>query len=41
LQTALDELSKAGFKGIELRTAEGEVFKGGEEPYWLWIVARK
>jgi SAM-dependent methyltransferase len=41
LQAALDELPKVGFKDIELRTAEGEVFKGGEEPYWLWIVARR
>jgi SAM-dependent methyltransferase len=41
LQTALDELPKVGFKDMELRTAEGEVFKGGEEPYWLWIVARR
>jgi SAM-dependent methyltransferase len=41
LQTALDALSRVGFKDIEVLTAEGEIFKGGEEPYWLWIVARK
>ena len=41
LQIALDELPKAGFKDIELRTAEGVAFNGGEESYWLWIVARR
>ncbi len=35
------QLWRVGFKNIELRTAEGEVFHGGEEPYWLWIVARR
>jgi SAM-dependent methyltransferase len=41
LHTAMDELSRAGFRDTELRTMEGEVFHSGEEPYWLWIVARK
>jgi hypothetical protein len=41
LQTAMDTLPEAGFAAIELRTMEGKVFDGGEEPYWLWIVARK
>jgi len=41
LHTAMDELSRVGFRDIELRTMEGEVFQSGEEPYWLWIVARK
>ncbi len=41
LGVATEELPKAGFKETELRTMEGEVFTGGERPYWLWIVARK
>lgn len=41
LHTARDELSRAGFQDIKFRTMEGKEFQGGEEPYWLWIVARK
>lgn len=41
LKTALEELPKAGFREVELRTTDGELFECGEEPYWLWVVARK
>ncbi|KKM81953.1 hypothetical protein LCGC14_1324620 [marine sediment metagenome] len=41
LNTARDELTKAGFAEINLWTMEGVLFGGGEEPYWLWIVAKK
>jgi SAM-dependent methyltransferase len=41
LQTAMEALPRAGFSDIELYTMEGPRFAGGEEPYWLWIVARK
>jgi len=30
----------AGFDPVELRTMEGGLFTGGEEPYWLWLVGR-
>lgn len=34
-------LREAGFANIETRTMQGELFTGGEEPRWLWVVARK
>lgn len=34
-------LREAGFSGCEIRTMSGEVFRGGSEPYWLWIVATR
>ena len=33
-------LSEGGFTAIEVRTMEGALFQGGEEPYWLWVVCR-
>lgn len=32
---------EAGFDPVELRTIEGALFTGGEDPYWLWLVGRK
>jgi len=37
----LKQVHAAGFRTVELRTMEGELFGGGEEPYWLWAVATK
>jgi hypothetical protein len=37
----LKTLEEAGFSKPELRTLSGEVFRGGPEEYWLWLVARK
>jgi len=37
----MEELPKAGFTEIELRTMNGDVFHGGQNPRWLWLVARK
>ncbi len=34
-----ETLRQVGFRRVELRTLEGEPFEGGEEPYWLWLVA--
>lgn len=34
-------LESAGFSKCEYRTMSGEPFQDGEEPYWLWALARK
>lgn len=34
-------MKKVGFDPVELRTMEGQVFGGGAEPYWLWLLGRK
>ncbi|HUS91673.1 MAG TPA: class I SAM-dependent methyltransferase [Phycisphaerae bacterium] len=34
-------LEATDFIDVELRTIGGEPFRGGEEPYWLWLTARK
>lgn len=36
-----DVLLSCGFRCAEYRTLAGDVFTGGEDPYWLWVVARK
>ncbi len=41
LEETLDLARRAGFSEVELRTMEGPLFAGGEEPYWLWAVANK
>jgi hypothetical protein len=41
LADKIETVTKAGFKRVELRTMEAKVFAGGEEPYWLWLVAEK
>jgi SAM-dependent methyltransferase len=41
LKNGIAELREAGFKEPQLRTLEGELFEGGQEPYWLWLVAEK
>jgi SAM-dependent methyltransferase len=37
----MQALKDAGFSATELRTMSGEAFRGGSDPYWLWIVARR
>lgn len=37
----LETLKRAGLNDIGLRTMDGQRFSGGEEPYWLWVVAKK
>jgi SAM-dependent methyltransferase len=32
-------LRQAGFAEVRLHTMDGELFAGGEGPYWLWVVA--
>jgi len=34
-------LKDVGFSSCTFHTMEGEPFNGGNEPYWLWIVAEK
>ena len=41
LEQKIERAQKAGFKHVELRTLDGEIFAGGPEPYWLWLVAAK
>jgi len=33
-------LKAAGFPDVQLRTMDGDIFQGGAEPYWLWLVAQ-
>ncbi len=33
-------LQEAGFSQCTLRTMSGDLFQGGPEPYWLWVVAQ-
>jgi SAM-dependent methyltransferase len=40
LDQKIQALKKAGFKEIKLYTMEGQVFSGGPEPCWLWLVAK-
>jgi SAM-dependent methyltransferase len=37
----MSALRDAGFSACELRTMAGDLFCGGCEPYWLWIVAKR
>jgi SAM-dependent methyltransferase len=41
LQQKVKVLKKCGFKTVELRTMQGDLFSGGSDPYWLWVVGRK
>ena len=41
LDVTMSVLANVGFSSCELRTMTGELFNGGEDPYWLWIAARK
>ncbi len=41
LADEMEMLKTAGFRSVELRTASGEPFIAGAEPYWLWVVSRK
>jgi SAM-dependent methyltransferase len=41
LNKTIAGLKAAGFHSFEVRTLESELFNGGEEPYWLWVVAVK
>jgi SAM-dependent methyltransferase len=41
LDEKLEALRVAGFETVELRTLDGQVFAGGPEPYWLWVVAAR
>lgn len=36
-----DMLKDKGFKNIELKTISGEIFAGGSDDYWLWLIAKK
>lgn len=40
LSQKVEVLRECGFTGVELRTMEGNLFPGGPEPYWLWVVGR-
>jgi SAM-dependent methyltransferase len=40
LQEQMALLRQAGFAEVRLHTMEGELFAGGEGPYWLWMVGR-
>ena len=41
LAEKISALSTVGFKHVELNTTDGKGFEGGQEPYWLWLVAQK
>jgi SAM-dependent methyltransferase len=41
LYSSAGKLLSLGFARIEFRTAEGELFETGDDPYWLWCVATK
>ena len=41
LDQRMQVMKKVGFDPVELRTMEGQVFVGGAEPYWLWLVGRR
>lgn len=36
-----DMLTGNSFKVVELRTISGDIFTGGSEDLWLWLIARK
>jgi len=40
LQEQMAMLRKAGFTEVRLHTMGGELFAGGEGPYWLWMVGK-
>lgn len=40
LRDQMQLLEAAGFSRLQLHTMEGQPFHGGEEPYWLWLVAQ-
>ncbi len=41
LADEMQVLKQVRFDPVELRTMAGEDFEGGEEPYWLWLVAQR
>jgi SAM-dependent methyltransferase len=41
LDQKMHAMKTAGFDPVELRTMEGYLHSGGEEPYWLWLVGRR
>jgi SAM-dependent methyltransferase len=40
LQERMTMLRTAGFAELQLHTMGGELFAGGDGPYWLWMVGR-
>ena len=41
LEDRLKLLRENGFPSFELRTMSGEVFRGGSDDYWLWVVGKR
>jgi len=41
LDQKMQVMKEVGFDRVEIRTMEGQLFVGGPEPGWLWIVGRR